>query len=292
MTDYLIRAISKDAGVRGLACISTAMAQEGARRHETAPAATAVLGEALTGAALLGALLKVQHRIAIKFEGSGAISKILVESDSYGRVRGYVAGVDPELEEVNGRLPFKETLGEVGVLTVVKDLKLKDLAESVVPTDGGEMDEELTFYLTQSEQIPSSVEIDVALDDAGGVTVAGGLLLQAMPPYDASTIGEIQSRIQELPPMDALLSQGETPESILARLFDGFEYDVLEKRDIRFECQCSRERSEKALITLGVAELEQLLETEGEAVVDCHFCHERYLFDATDLRGLIAEMRL
>lgn len=290
MTDYLIRVISKEAGVRGLACVSTELVQEAAQRHQTEPTAAAALAQGLTGGALMGALLKVRQRVAIKFEGNGPLKKILVESDSYGKLRGYVGepGVDLPLKQ--GQHDVVGALGDVGLLTVVKDLRLKELAEGVVPLAGEALDDELTFYLTQSEQIPSFVDLGVYANGQGEIEIAGGLLIQAMPPYEDEIVYRLQDRLQEMPPLAELFHAGETPETVLARLFDGIEYDVLEKRDLVFKCGCSRERSEKALIMLGQDELEYLLENEGQAVVDCHFCHEQYIFTQDDLEGLIAEL--
>lgn len=291
MGDYLLRAIAREAGVRGLACITTDLANEGARRHETTPTATAVLGHGLTAAALFGALLKVQQRVAIKYEGSGPIQKMVVESDSYGKIRGYVANPAADVPRTDDGENVKAALGNLGVLTVVKDLRLKELTESVVPTAGGALDEELTFYLNQSEQIPSVVEMGVYLDENGAVKVAGGLLLQALPSHEDDTIIEqMRNRLQEMPPMSAMLHSGMTPETVLADLFGEIEYEVLEERPLAFKCTCSRERSEKALIMLGRDEVGQLLDTEGEAVIDCHFCHERYIFNRADLEGLLVEM--
>lgn len=288
MGDYLLRATAKEAGVRALVGVTTEMVQEGARRHGTEPTATAVLGHGLTGAALFGALLKVQQRVAIKYEGSGPISKMVVESDAYGKVRGYVSNPHVSLPRVDEEMDVRGALGNVGLLTVVKDLRLKELAESVVPTAGGALDEELTFYLNQSEQIPSFVATGVYFNDEDALTVAGGLLLQAIPPYDEAIIHRLSGRLQEMPPLATMLHHNVTPEKLLADLFDGIAYDVLENRPLRFKCSCSRERTEQALLLLGRVELEHLLATEGQAIVDCHFCHEQYVFDKTELEGIIS----
>lgn len=290
MTDYLIRVIAKEAGVRGLACFTTELAQEAAQRHETKPTATVALAEGLTGVSLLGALLKVRQRVAMKFEGSGPIQKIMAESNAYGKVRGYVGNPDVELPMQNGEQNVPGALGNVGLLTVVKDLRLKELAESVVPLAAEPLADELTNYLSQSEQIPSFVNMGVVTNGDGEIEMSGGLLIQALPPYQDGIVARLQDRMEEMPPLADLFRAGETPESVLEKLFDGIEYEVLEKRDLLFQCGCSRERTEKALISLGIAELEHLLEHDGGAEVDCHFCHEHYIFSREDLEGLIAEL--
>jgi molecular chaperone Hsp33 len=288
--DYLIRVIAKEAGVRALACVTTELARETARRHETKPTTSVVLARAMTGGALMGALLKVGHRLAMKLEGSGPLDKVIVESDAYGRLRGYAAPADIDLPQVQGKFNIVGALGRAGLLTVVRDLGLKELVDSVVPLQTSTVDGDLSYYLNQSEQVPSAIEIGVLADETGYVTVAGGFLLQALPPYREGVIQQMADRVQELPPIEDLLNEGKTPEDVLALLFTGMAYKFLEKRPLSFRCTCSWERSEKALMSLGRAEIEHLRDHEGEAVVDCHFCHERYTFDAAALDLILIGM--
>jgi molecular chaperone Hsp33 len=284
--DYIIRTIAKEAGVRAMACISTELAAEGARRHETQPTATVALGRALTGAALLGALLKVRHSLAIKFEGSGPIQKMIVEADAYGKVRGYIA--NPAVDSGTGLYDLQKALGE-GILTVVKDVKMKDLMESAVPLVTSLIDEDLEFYLNQSVQIASAVQVGVVLGPEGEIVVAGGVLIQNLGDQKGDTIHLLAERLQEMPPIAELLHSGQTPETILDQLFGDIPHEVLEKRPLVFKCECSRERSEGALRSLGREEVQQLFE-EGQAIVDCHFCHERYFFTRDDLELLLDEL--
>ncbi|MEJ2750676.1 MAG: Hsp33 family molecular chaperone HslO, partial [Anaerolineae bacterium] len=155
-----------------------------------------------------------------------------------------------------------------------------------------DVDTDLMAYFEQSEQIPTAVAIGLALNGDGAVAVSGGLLVQTLPPHEANeaVVARLQDRLQELPPLEELLQSGQTPEEVLALLFEGIAYEVLEKRPLRFECGCSRERSEKALIMLGREAVAQLLADEGEAVIDCHFCHERYVFDDVELELILEEM--
>ena len=290
MSDYLLRTLAKEAGVRILICITTDLAKEAATRHEATPISAAALAQGLTGAALLGALLKDEQRIAIKFEANGPLKKIAVESDSMGQLRGYIANPDLNAPPSKHGYNIGVAMGTVGVLTVIKDLRLKELVKSSVPMGGGQIDEELTYYLNQSEQIPSFIEIGVVSNEDGSIQTAGGLLLQAIPPYDVDIINQIQNRIQELPPLADLFREGRTPESLIELLYGQLEYNVLEKRGLSFQCQCSWERSEKALILMGRAGIEDLLKYEGQAVVDCHFCHKRYIFEREDLEDILAEL--
>ena len=188
MEDYLVRIIAREVGVRGLACVTTGLVNQICQKHGTAPTATAFLGRALTGGALMGALLKVQQRVAIKLEGTGPLRKAIVESDSYGRLRGYVGVPDLDLPLNLGQQDMTTAIGRAGLLTVVQDLKLKKLAEGVVPLETGEVDTDLMAYFDQSEQIPTAVSIGLSMNKDGTVAMSGGLLMQALPPHD--DIGE------------------------------------------------------------------------------------------------------
>lgn len=300
--DYLVRIWAKEAGLRALACVTTGVANEASRRHSAQPAASAMLAEGLTGAALLGATLKVKQRIALKFEGNGPLQKLLVESDSYGRVRGYVA--QPEAVVAAGRDIYDinsldtnslgiNSLGSRVTLTVVKDVQLSNLQQSVVDMSGHSIDVGLTYYLSQSEQTQSIVEIDELLnthDEAEHrLRVAGGLLVQALPDHQEGALEQVAERLDSLPSMSQLLRDGESVEDILASIFVDFEYETLEVRPLEFHCSCSWERSEKALTMLGREDLEILID-EGQAVVDCHFCHERYIFGREALEMILEDL--
>lgn len=288
MENYMVRALAKGCGVRGLACQTTGVVKEAAQRHHASPAGCTVLGYGLTGAALLGAMLKVQHQVAIKVEGDGLLRKLVAESDSYGHLRGYFS-LREEVVHLADPSDVAAIIGQQGRLTVIKDLQLKELYEGVVPLQTGRLDADLTYYLMMSEQIPSFVEIDVQLDAQGDVRAAGGVLIQLLPDGDLTALARMAERLDDLPPIGALLANGETPQAILATLFGNEPYEVLEIGALDFRCRCSRERSRHALTLIGREELAKLLE-EGEAVIDCHFCHERYVFDRDELAAILAEL--
>jgi molecular chaperone Hsp33 len=289
MSDYVTRAYAREAGVRALACITTDLAREAGQRHEMSALGAAALAHGLTAAVLLGALLKVQQRVALKAEGDGPLRKIVVEADSYGRVRGYASVPDLPSPVDIGREEVAQALGGQGLLTVVKDLGLRDLAQGTIPLETGELDKELTHYLERSEQIPSLVEIGVHLGQNGEIAVAGGLLIQPLPGQKASAWNELVARVAELPTLETLLADGLSPEDILVQVFGSIPYEVLEQRPLSFRCTCSRDRSRQALKILGPDEVLGLL-VEGEAVVDCHFCHERYVFDRDELAEILDEL--
>lgn len=290
MEDYLVRALAKEKGIRAFACVTTNLVNEAHERHGTLPTATVALGRALTGGALLGVMLRVGQRVALKFEGTGPLEKIVVEADRRGRVRGYVGNPLADLPRLQEAYDVVSAVGRAGLLTVVKDVQLKELVEGVVHLETSTIAGDLTYYLEQSEQIPSAVQLGVSLAADGQVEVAGGLLFQSIPPQGVEEITQIKERLQELPPIEALLETEKTPEAVLALIMGDISYETLERRPLRFQCNCSRGRTRRALLLLGREDLEALLESEGEAVVDCHFCHEQYVFGREELEQLIEEI--
>jgi molecular chaperone Hsp33 len=289
VTDHLVRAIAKEAGVRALACVTTDVARDAARRHGAEPVAAAALGYGLTAAALLGGLLKVQQRVALKVQGDGPLGKLVAEADAYGRVRGYVAAPTVAWPPPIDGAAVGAALGQQGLLTVVKDVGMKDLTEGTVALGAGRLDQELMVYLTRSEQVLSYVDLDVKLDDRGRLLAAGGLLLQALPDYDPARLTALVQATDDLPPLADMLVAGQEPAAMLSALFGALPYEVLDVTALTFHCTCSRERSLRALQLLERSDLELLI-AEGEGVVDCHFCHERYVFGVADLHALLAEL--
>lgn len=288
MEDYLVRIIAKEAGIRAIACINTNLVNEVARRNDASVTATAVLGETLTAATLLGSLLKIKHRIAIKFDGDGPAGHVLVESDAYGKVRGYMGNAAVNtLQKDAPSDPYgvKEAIGS-GVLHVSKDVKLKELVQSYVPLHDEGVTADVNDYLNSSEQVGSYVSLGVVLDDEGKAQVAGGILLQNLADYRGDALAKLTERLQEMPPIPEQLLAGQKPEDILDTLFSDIEYIMLEERPVYFFCTCSRERVEKAIVSSGEEEIRQLI-TDGGATVDCHFCNEEYEFDTEELEELL-----
>lgn len=290
MKDYLVRIITKSGSLRAMACVSTGLTAEACRRHNTLPLASIALGRALTGGVLMAALLKTGQRLALKFEGNGPLRKILVEADKNGTVCGTVGVPTATLPERDGKLDLAGAIGRAGLLTVTKDLGVKESYPGVVELVSSEIGEDLAWYLTSSEQIPSAVGLGTFLDGDGRVVAAGGFLVQALPPQDDAAIDLLMERIAGLPTLSHLLLQGTTPEQLLERLFAGIPYDLLEKQEIAFHCSCSREKAERVFLTMGRDELQRLLDEQGGAEITCEFCRERYPFDRQSLNGLLDEM--
>jgi molecular chaperone Hsp33 len=290
LEDYLVRIIARETNVRALACASTHLVHQACSRHGALPTACAALGRALSGGALMGALLKKGQRVALKFEGNGPLRKIIVEAESDGAVRGYVQVPEVHLPPRNGKLDVAGALGKAGLLTVVKDLGLKTPYTGVVQLQTGEIGDDLAHYLTESEQIPSAVGLGVFVEPGAGVTAAGGFLIQSFPPYDGEAVDRLIERIETMPPITQSLRDGRSPEDLLETIFSDVPFDTLEKRPLVFRCSCSRERVEGALVSLGREQLDSLIRDENGAEVNCEFCRERYLFTGEELKRILDEI--
>lgn len=291
MNDYLVRIFTKEGNIRGLACVTTSLVEEARQRHGTFPTASAALGRALTGGALLGALLKTGQRVALTFEGNGPLKRVIVEAESNGAVRGHVEVPDIYLVREDGKLDVAGALGRTGLLTITKDLGREEPYKSIVPLCSGEIAEDLAFYLTESEQIPSAVGLGVYVEPDKHVSAAGGFLIQALPPKDEEMVDTLIGRLGQLPAITQLLREGSNPEQTLERLFAGMPYDTLEKRALAFHCSCTRETIDRALISLGHEKLTRMMKEQDTTDVKCEFCGRRYLFTREELMRLIEERR-
>ncbi len=290
MDDYLVRIITEEKNILGLACITTNLVNDARKRHGTFPTATAALGRALTGGELLGALLEPDQRVALKFTGNGPLKKIIVEAEGDGTVRGYVEVPRVDLPPRNGKFDVGGALGREGFLTVTKDLRLKEPYNGVVKLYTGEIASDIAFYLTESEQIPSAVGLGVFVETDGSVTASGGFLVQSLPPADEALIDSLAGRIENMPPITRQLKDGKTPEDLLAAVFDGVPYRTIETRQLSFRCSCSSARIEQALITLGRSQIEEIIRDQEVFDISCHFCNRSYLFRKDHLLRLLNEM--
>lgn len=288
--DYLVRVMTKEGNIRALACVTTGIVNDLCRRHGTSPTASAALGRALTGGALMGALLKTGQRVSLKFEANGPLQKILVEADANGAVRGCVGVPEADAPPKDGKLDVAEVLGRAGFLTVTKDLGLKEPYRGLVQLYTSEIAEDLAYYLAESEQTPSAVGLGVYVEPDGTVSAAGGFLIQSLPPADELLIDQLMEKIGQLTSITDLLREGKTPEDLLAQLFSGISYTVLEKRALAFQCSCSREKIERVLISLGKEELEGLVAKNEPAEITCEFCREVYRVELYELAGLLGEV--
>jgi len=290
MNDYLVRVITEEKNIRGLACITTNLVNDARKRHGTYPTATAALGRALSGGVLLGALLDPGQRVALKFTGDGPLRKIIVEAEGDGTVRGYVEVPRVDLPPRNGKLDVGGALGREGLLTVTKDLRLKEPYNGVVKLYTGEIASDIAYYLTESEQIPSAVGLGVYVEKDGEVSASGGFLIQSLPPADDALIETLARRIEGMPPVTRMLRDGKTPEDLLAGVFEGVPCRTIQTMPLSFRCSCSRGRVEQALITLGKSQMEEVIRGQDVFDIACHFCGRSYAFTKEHLVRLLHEM--
>jgi molecular chaperone Hsp33 len=284
--DHYIRIMTQDGAFRAAACVATVAVREACRRHETLPAASVALGRAMVGGALMGSMLKEDQRLGLRFEGNGPLRKVMVEVDAYGGVAGAVGNPTADLRTPEGAPDVARSLGLAGFLTVTKDLGLKAPYRGMVQLVSSQIGEDLAAYLTESEQVPSAVGLGVYLEEDGSVASAGGFLVQALPPGDERRIDLLMERIGQLPPLSPAIRDGLSPQGLLARIFPDDPLTILEKRQLRFSCSCSRKRTEQALVSLGRAELAAMAERGEITTVTCEFCRQPYDFDPDTLRAL------
>lgn len=287
MNDRIVRALSVGGGIRALACSAGELAREICALQQTSPTASIALGRGLAGGALMGALLKRGQRVALKFEGNGPLGKLIIEADSDGALRGCVGNPAAEAEPLEGRWNVAELIGRAGFLTVTRDLGLGgEPYRGMVQLRSSEIGDDLAYYLTDSEQVPSAVGLGASLDAGGRIAACGGFLLQALPRRaEEDEIGALTERIASLAPLSDLLREG-GPEGLLARIFGDLPYRRLESHALFFRCGCSREKVERALLALGPEELAEIRAKKEGAEVSCEFCRRAYHLDAVAIEKL------
>ncbi len=292
MADYIIRAVTDDGSIRAFACVTKDAVNEAFSHHKTSPVATAALGRTLTAAAMMGAMLKGENdTVSIQLTGSGPLGRVLAVSDSKSRVRGYVDNpvVDMPLNS-KGKLDVGAAVGVDGFLTVINDIGMKEPYIGKIPLVSGEVGDDLTKYFAISEQVPSAVGLGVLVDKDYSVKTAGGFIIQVMPEATEDDITKLENNLGAVNSVTSLLDEGKTPEDILKMLLFGFEYHITDTIDTLYSCNCSKQRVEKALISLGSEELSKIIEEDGKAELSCQFCSNKYHFSKEDLEKLVEEI--
>ncbi|MFS0784164.1 Hsp33 family molecular chaperone HslO [Bacillus sp. 1P06AnD] len=287
MKDYLVKALGYNGQVRAYAVSTTETVGEAQRRHYTWPTASAALGRSMTAGVMMGAMLKGDDKLTIKIEGGGPIGTILVDSNAKGEVRGYVTNPQTHFDlNEHGKLDVRRAVGTDGMLTVVKDIGLRDYFTGQTPIISGELGDDFTYYLVTSEQVPSSVGVGVLVNPDNTIQAAGGFILQLLPGAEEETISAIEDRLKTIRPISTLIKEGLTPEGILEELLGEGNVQILETMPVGFVCQCSKDRIENALISLGKDEIRHIIEEDGHAEANCHFCNEKYHFTKEELEQL------
>lgn len=287
MKDYMVRATAANGQVRAFAAYTREMVETARQAHNTSPIVTAGLGRLLTAGAMMGSMMKGDKDVlTLKAEGSGPVGHYLVTADSHGNVKGYAANPNVFLPaNAMGKLDVAGSLG-VGLLTVIKDLGLKEPYTGTCELVTGEIAEDITYYFATSEQTPSSVGLGVLMTKENTVNVAGGFIIQIMPDATDETITVIEEKISKITSVTSMLEEGLTPEGILELILGDLGLEILDILPVRFHCNCSKERVSKALIAIGKRELESII-NEGKPIeVKCHFCNKAYSFDIDELKKL------
>lgn len=287
MGDYLVKALAYDGQVRAYAVRSTETVNEAQRRHYTWPTASAALGRTMSAAVMMGSMLKGSDKLTVKIEGDGPLGLILVDTNALGEVRGYVTNPQTHFDlNSKGKLDVRRAVGTSGFMSVVKDMGMGEFFTGQVPIVSGEIGEDFTYYFASSEQIPSSVGVGVLVNPDNSILAAGGFIIQLMPGTDDEVISLIEKRLTEIPPVSKLIEKGLTPEELLYELFERDNVNILEKVPVSFKCTCSKERFANAIISLGANEIQDIIEKEGKAEAQCHFCNETYTYSQEELESL------
>jgi len=278
--DTMVRIVSADGLLRAVAADTRSLVEEIRTRQQSDPTGTVALGRLASGAALLGALLKQDQRLAMAIEGNGVMQRLYAETDALGHVRATASNPITGLPPKDNRFDVPGAVGRAGFLTVTRDLGLKEPYRGTVQLYSSEIAEDLAYYLTTSEQTPSSVGLGVALDQQGCVAAAGGFLIQSMPPGDDTTLEQLEQRLRSLPGSAQLLLDGARPLDILAQVFGDVPFEVVAETALEFRCSCSRRQVERIA--------RQLLQNEAppeeeELVVTCEFCRQSYSFKTAEL---------
>ncbi len=292
MSDYIVRATAGNAQIRIFAAYTKDMVEEARRRHETSPVATAALGRLMTAGAMMGSMLKGEKDLlTLRINASGPIQGITVTADSKARVKGYVGNPNVILPANKvGKLDVAGAVG-IGFMDVIKDMGLKEpyVGQTVLQTS--EIAEDLTFYFANSEQVPSSVGLGVLMSKDNTVAQAGGFIIQLMPFAEEEVIAKLEENLKEITSVTTLLAQGNTPEDLIELLCKGLDPVINDKLDTGFYCNCDKDRVEKALISIGRKELQEMIDDGEEIEMKCHFCNTAYVFSVDELKQLAVKAR-
>lgn len=288
--DHILRASAGNGAMRIFVADIRQTAQTSFELHKTSPVMSAAMGRALTAAAIMGSMLKSDDDlVSIQIKGDGPGAGLTVTSDSKSHVKGYPynAMVDIPLKP-NGKLDVQGALG-YGTLTVIKDMGLKEPYVGQIPLVSGEIAEDLTYYFAKSEQTPSAVALGVLVDRDYSIKQSGGFIIQMMPDADDEIVAKLEEKLANIDSITAMLDKGMSTEDILNAIAGEFKPQILDTVSVSYHCNCTRERVEKALISLGKKELAKIIEEDGKASLHCHFCNKDYEFNKDELTAILTE---
>lgn len=287
MGDYIVRATAANAQIRAFAAKTTDLVEQARKYHNTSPVATAALGRLLTGGVMMGSMMKNETDIlTLQVQCGGPIGGMTVTADACGGVKGYVNHPEVMLPPKNGKLDVGTALG-AGFLNVIKDMGLKEPYSGQTVLQTGEIAEDLTYYFAVSEQVPSSVGLGVLMEKDNTVRCAGGFIIQVMPFIEEEVLSKLEENIKTIRPVTAMLDDGHSPEEMLSQVLEGFDVEITDTLPAEFSCNCSKERIEKAIISIGRKDIQSMID-DGETIeVKCHFCNTAYHFTVEELRRIL-----
>ncbi len=289
MGDILVRGQSIDGAIRVFSAITTELSERARQIHNSMPVAAAALGRTLTVAAMMGAQLKNEtDSVTIQFSGDGPLGKIVAVTDNMSRVRGYVENPLADLPlNRKGKIDVGKGIGR-GRLNIIRDLGLKEPYVGQVPIVTGEVAEDITYYYAKSEQVPTATGLGVLVDTDYSIKAAGGFMIQLMPFASEETAEKLEKQVRNLPSVTEMITSGMTAEDILFKVCEGFDMMMDNNAVVpKYECKCTKERMERALISIGKTELQKLIDETGEAELTCQFCDAKYQFDRAALEELL-----
>ena len=292
MSDYIIRAVAANSQIRAFAAVTTEVVETARNAHNTSPVATAALGRLLTGGAMMGVMMKGEKDIlTLQIHAGGPLNGITVTADSQGNVKGYVGNPDVCIPaNSKGKLDVAGAVG-VGFMNVIKDMGLKEPYVGQVALQTSEIAEDLTYYFATSEQVPSAVGLGVLMNKNNTVRQAGGFIVQLMPFAEESVISRLEQNVAKISSVTSLLEEGHTPESLLNTVLDGFDVEINDRVPTKFYCNCSKERVEKALISIGRKELNEMIQEGKPIEMYCHFCNTNYTFTVEELKEILRKCK-
>ena len=292
MSDYIVRATAGNGSIRAFAATTRDLVQHAREVHHTSPVASAALGRMLTAAAMMGSMLKGDKDIlTLQVRGEGPLQGIVVTSDSKAQVKGYVFNPSVEIPDlIPGKLNVSGAIG-AGHLSVIKDIGMREPYAGKIELVTGEIAEDLTYYFAQSEQTPSAIGLGVLVETDTSIRRAGGFIIQLLPDATDEMIDKLEKKLATIPYVSDLLDMGQTPEGILEMILGDFDLKIMDTIPTTFYCNCTRERVEKALISIGKEELEKIIREDKKANLHCHFCSKEYDFNEEQLVALLEEAK-